>query len=141
MNYEVQGFLKICQLPSAYNYDNYWPVQKVKLVFMYTYYTLTLFKGFYLVYRGFIHCAFVGPLAWHPTSGHILCRAVPLSTYCLCSCKYYVLVCSWMQYVLSHGVGSCQCCSVLFVCSCTQYALCSKLYVYIHSKKCVSRKA
>jgi hypothetical protein len=31
INYEVQGFLKICQLPSAYNYDNYWPVQKVKL--------------------------------------------------------------------------------------------------------------
>lgn len=26
-----QGFLKICQLPSAYNYDNYWPVQKVPL--------------------------------------------------------------------------------------------------------------
>ncbi|WVZ84660.1 hypothetical protein U9M48_031667 [Paspalum notatum var. saurae] len=26
-----QGFLKICQLPSAYNYDNYWPVQKVAL--------------------------------------------------------------------------------------------------------------
>ncbi|CAM0907795.1 unnamed protein product [Alopecurus aequalis] len=25
------GFLKICQLPSAYNYDNYWPVQKVPL--------------------------------------------------------------------------------------------------------------
>uniref|UniRef100_A0A0E0P6E5 Cleavage/polyadenylation specificity factor A subunit C-terminal domain-containing protein n=1 Tax=Oryza rufipogon TaxID=4529 RepID=A0A0E0P6E5_ORYRU len=24
-----QGFLKICQLPSAYNYDSYWPVQKV----------------------------------------------------------------------------------------------------------------
>lgn len=30
-DYLVQGFLKICQLPSAYNYDNYWPVQKVKL--------------------------------------------------------------------------------------------------------------
>uniref|UniRef100_A0ACD5YZV0 Uncharacterized protein n=1 Tax=Avena sativa TaxID=4498 RepID=A0ACD5YZV0_AVESA len=26
-----QGFLKICQLPSAYNYDNYWPVQKIPL--------------------------------------------------------------------------------------------------------------
>ncbi|KAK3142943.1 hypothetical protein QOZ80_4BG0354660 [Eleusine coracana subsp. coracana] len=26
-----QGFLKICQLPSAYNYDNHWPVQKVPL--------------------------------------------------------------------------------------------------------------
>uniref|UniRef100_A0A0D9W2W1 Cleavage/polyadenylation specificity factor A subunit C-terminal domain-containing protein n=1 Tax=Leersia perrieri TaxID=77586 RepID=A0A0D9W2W1_9ORYZ len=26
-----QGFLKICQLPSGYNYDNYWPVQKVPL--------------------------------------------------------------------------------------------------------------
>ncbi|OEL36614.1 putative cleavage and polyadenylation specificity factor subunit 1 [Dichanthelium oligosanthes] len=26
-----QGFLKICQLPPAYNYDNYWPVQKVPL--------------------------------------------------------------------------------------------------------------
>ncbi|KAL6653028.1 hypothetical protein ACP70R_011953 [Stipagrostis hirtigluma subsp. patula] len=26
-----QGFLKICQLPSMYNYDNYWPVQKVPL--------------------------------------------------------------------------------------------------------------
>ncbi|XP_015635745.1 probable cleavage and polyadenylation specificity factor subunit 1 isoform X4 [Oryza sativa Japonica Group] len=26
-----QGFLKICQLPSAYNYDSYWPVQKVPL--------------------------------------------------------------------------------------------------------------
>jgi hypothetical protein len=63
---------------------------------VYTYYTLTLFKGFYLVYRGFvyrgfIHCTFVGPIAWHPTSGHILCRAIPLSTYCLCSCKYYVI--------------------------------------------------
>uniref|UniRef100_A0ACD5YDD5 Uncharacterized protein n=1 Tax=Avena sativa TaxID=4498 RepID=A0ACD5YDD5_AVESA len=26
-----QGFLKICQLPSAYNYDNHWPVQKIPL--------------------------------------------------------------------------------------------------------------
>ncbi|VAH41108.1 unnamed protein product [Triticum turgidum subsp. durum] len=26
-----QGFLKICQLPEAYNYDNYWPVQKIPL--------------------------------------------------------------------------------------------------------------
>lgn len=26
-----QGFLKICQLPSVLNYDNYWPVQKVPL--------------------------------------------------------------------------------------------------------------
>ncbi|KAF6156189.1 hypothetical protein GIB67_010653 [Kingdonia uniflora] len=26
-----QGFLKICQLPSVANYDNYWPVQKVPL--------------------------------------------------------------------------------------------------------------
>ncbi|CAN6480274.1 unnamed protein product [Victoria cruziana] len=26
-----QGFLKICQLPSALNYDNYWPVQKIPL--------------------------------------------------------------------------------------------------------------
>ncbi|ONK71681.1 uncharacterized protein A4U43_C04F11250 [Asparagus officinalis] len=26
-----QGYLKICQLPSACNYDNYWPVQKIPL--------------------------------------------------------------------------------------------------------------
>lgn len=26
-----QGFLKICQLPSAFNYDNYWPVRKIPL--------------------------------------------------------------------------------------------------------------
>ncbi|KAG9445352.1 hypothetical protein H6P81_016692 [Aristolochia fimbriata] len=26
-----QGFLKICQLPSAASYDNYWPVQKIPL--------------------------------------------------------------------------------------------------------------
>ncbi|KAK1262188.1 Cleavage and polyadenylation specificity factor subunit 1 [Acorus gramineus] len=26
-----QGFLKICQLPSTLNYDNYWPVQKIPL--------------------------------------------------------------------------------------------------------------
>lgn len=26
-----QGFLKICQLPSGLNYDNYWPVQKMPL--------------------------------------------------------------------------------------------------------------
>ncbi|KAJ0968727.1 hypothetical protein J5N97_021604 [Dioscorea zingiberensis] len=26
-----QGLLKICQLPTAFNYDNYWPVQKVPL--------------------------------------------------------------------------------------------------------------
>ncbi|KAF9616940.1 hypothetical protein IFM89_033010 [Coptis chinensis] len=26
-----QGFLKICQLPSVLNYDNYWPVQKIPL--------------------------------------------------------------------------------------------------------------
>ncbi|XP_078166463.1 cleavage and polyadenylation specificity factor 160 isoform X1 [Carex rostrata] len=26
-----QGFLKICQLPAAFNYDNYWPVQKIPL--------------------------------------------------------------------------------------------------------------
>lgn len=26
-----QGFLKICQLPSVSNYDNYWPVQKIPL--------------------------------------------------------------------------------------------------------------
>lgn len=27
----LQGFLKICQLPSAFNYDNYWPVRKIPL--------------------------------------------------------------------------------------------------------------
>ncbi|CAA6656270.1 unnamed protein product [Spirodela intermedia] len=26
-----QGFLKICQLPTVLNYDNYWPVQKIPL--------------------------------------------------------------------------------------------------------------
>ncbi|KAG1355385.1 putative cleavage and polyadenylation specificity factor subunit 1 [Cocos nucifera] len=26
-----QGYLKICQLPSVFNYDNYWPVRKVPL--------------------------------------------------------------------------------------------------------------
>ena len=54
-NYElwVQGFLKICQLPSAYNYDNYWPVQKVKLIFMSTCFTLTICSIVYLIQKFF----------------------------------------------------------------------------------------
>jgi len=94
-NYElwVQGFLKICQLPSAYNYDNYWPVQKVKLIFMSTCFTLTICSIVYLIQKFFfffLYCTSVGPLAWYSTSGHILCRAVTLSTYCISSCKYYI---------------------------------------------------
>ncbi|XP_020084456.1 probable cleavage and polyadenylation specificity factor subunit 1 isoform X1 [Ananas comosus] len=27
-----QGYLKICQLPSSFNYDNHWPVQKIPLL-------------------------------------------------------------------------------------------------------------